>query len=424
MKSLPKKSSANDAITVLPVDASDHGVDRRDSDRAARLAAVSRQPDVLRVIVATPAGDREQGLVRALAGLDEYDAMVAQAHSVEEARHILSESDFDIALVDDGLGDGGGLRFIRDSGGRRSQTPFVVLTRGGSSEAHRTAMAVGAYDSLTIDDLSPKLLCRVVRHVLHEHQLYHRLQRAERDNRELARVAGIASEAKTQFLSQMSHDLRTPLNAILGFSDVIRRRSFGADLDRYTEYADLIYASGDSLRVMIDDLLDLSLGNTGKLQMHFEGVDLVEVVREVIAGAEPQVRAKRLTTRIDADADVAHVFADRQRVHQMVANLLSNAIKYTPEEGALTVGVRGQSDCVELFVSDTGMGIPREAIDKVTQPFHQMGDPMIGEVSGMSVGLALVKFLVERHGGALLVQSREGLGTTVCLRFPRVEPIP
>lgn len=420
MKGLRKIFPAEDAATVLPVDAVDRAGCRRDP-RTHDLPAENRSEE-LRVLVLASEDAEGQGFVRLLSSLTEFSVTVTTTGSFNEAQHLLARQGFDVAFIEDRHGALSGVRFVRESGGRSSDVPLIVLGSADSPDSGRSALAAGAYDALSFDEASPALLSRVVRHVLRQHHLFQHLKWVERENRELANAAGSASEVKMNFLARMSHDLRTPLNAILGFSDIIRCRAFGDDLDRYTEYAAIIHESGGSLCATVDNLLDLSLARAGELQMNFGNVDLVEVVRETLGEFEELASAKRLTIRIDADKGAASVVADRYRVHQMVANLLSNAVKYTPDDGALTIGVRRHLERVELFVSDTGKGIPREVLERVMQPFHQTGDPMVDDGSSMTIGLALVNCLVEQHGGSLAVHSREGIGTTVCLRFPLADP--
>jgi two-component system cell cycle sensor histidine kinase PleC len=229
-----------------------------------------------------------------------------------------------------------------------------------------------------------------------------------------------ASTAKSEFLANMSHELRTPLNAILGFSEIIKDRTFGdGALDRYAEYGGHIHFSGKHLLGLIGDILDLSKIEAGKRELDKIDIDLAQLARDALHFVEPQAARKRLSLILEAHAP-AVVCADERALRQIVANLLSNAVKFTPENGRITLRVAcDEQGRVTLAVSDTGIGIRPEDMKKVLESFGQARhDVTNADERGTGLGLPIVKGLVELHGGTLSIDSQPGEGTTVVVTLP------
>ncbi len=249
-----------------------------------------------------------------------------------------------------------------------------------------------------------------------------RLEAALADATTARRRAETASRAKSQFLANMSHELRTPLNAVLGFSEVIRDRLFGDNaLLRYSEYADSIHVSGNHLLGLINDILDLSKIEAGKLELVPEKFDLAADAGEALRFVEPQAARKRIAFVRDMP-DHFEMLADKRAVRQIAVNLLANAVKFTQAGGTVTLSLRhdAQGGTV-LSVSDTGVGIRPEDMDRVLQTFAQgRHDISPADEHGTGLGLAIAKSLAEAHGGTIGLESALGEGTTVTVRFPRV----
>jgi len=229
-----------------------------------------------------------------------------------------------------------------------------------------------------------------------------------------------ASRAKSDFLASMSHELRTPLNAIIGYSEFIDTEPFGGlGHDKYREYLGHIQESGRHLLELINDMLDLSKVEAGKLALEEEEVDLAHSIQ----GAMHLVleRANRSGVRLSADLaeDLPHIWADNLRLKQIMLNLLTNAIKFTPEDGSVTLTAGLERDgSLSIRVTDTGVGIAPQDIPRVLEPFGQVNNPMVRREEGTGLGLPITKRLVELHGGILEITSRLGEGTTVIVRLP------
>lgn len=259
------------------------------------------------------------------------------------------------------------------------------------------------------------------------------LQAANLRLTEALHQAEAAARAKSEFLANMSHELRTPLNAILGFSEMLQDQTFGPLNVKQARYVDNIRRSGKHLLALINDLLDLSKVEAGKLELWPEPFDLREALAAALAEIRPQAEAKRLQLQLSVDEALSLLAADPVRFRQILSNLLSNAVKFTPEGGRITVTARrvprsefqvqnlepGTMDFVEIAVQDTGIGIKAEDLPRLFQPLTQLEPVFTKQYQGTGLGLALTKRLVELHGGTIWAESKgEGRGSTFTVRLP------
>ena len=232
--------------------------------------------------------------------------------------------------------------------------------------------------------------------------------------------AEMASRAKSEFLANMSHELRTPLNAIIGFSDIIKHQMFGAiGADTYLDYAGHIKDSGEHLLNLINDILDVSAIEAGKMDLREEEVKVEEAVDSCLRLVNERAKSKSLVLTRDIAENLPSFFADERRIKQILINLLSNSVKFTPRGGRITVGARldGRGGLI-LFIKDTGIGIAKEDIPKVLSPFGQVDSSLARQYEGTGLGLHLTRTLAELHGGKLVIESEIGRGTEVSVHFP------
>ena len=229
-----------------------------------------------------------------------------------------------------------------------------------------------------------------------------------------------ANEAKSNFLALMSHELRTPLNAIIGFSEVLSTELFGPHgVARYLDYSRDIHGAGNHLLALINDILDLSKSEAGKLELYPEEISVEDLFAECKRLIASRAASQNVNLQSEIDGHALRICADRLRLKQILLNLLSNAVKFTPAGGwvILSAGVR-EDGRICLAVADTGIGMSPESIPLALEPFRQIDSPMSRTVEGTGLGLSLVKTLVEQHGGTLEIESALEKGTTVRVIFP------
>ena len=232
-------------------------------------------------------------------------------------------------------------------------------------------------------------------------------------NRELS----VASQHKSEFLANMSHELRTPLNAIIGFSEVLSERMFGDLNEKQEEYLKDIYASGTHLLSLINDILDLSKIEAGRMELELTDFDLPTALDNALTLVRERAGRRNITLRTSVDERLGEVRADERKIRQVVLNLLSNAIKFTPESGRIEVAAVPRDGSVEISVADTGVGIAREDHEAVFEEFRQVGTAD-KKVEGTGLGLTLCRKFVELHGGRIWVKSEVGVGSTFTFTIP------
>jgi PAS domain S-box-containing protein len=232
--------------------------------------------------------------------------------------------------------------------------------------------------------------------------------------------AEVANRAKSEFLANMSHELRTPLNAILGFSEMIGGRVLGPGIgERYAAYGDDIHQSGRHLLSIIDDILDLSKIEAGRVQLHEDEVGLSELVAQTLILVGDRFKEAGIDFRVALPPHPTRLAVDERRLKQCLVNLLSNAIKFTPAGGNVTLSASFARDGrLMLAVADTGIGIEEGQIETVLAPFGQVESAFSRRQHGTGLGLPLAKSLIELHGGTLDIRSAVGVGTTVTLALP------
>ena len=227
----------------------------------------------------------------------------------------------------------------------------------------------------------------------------------------------IANRHKDEFLANMSHELRTPLNSIIGFSEVILERIFGDLTEKQEEYLNDILSSGRHLLSLINDILDLSKIEAGKMELELSEFDVTAAIDNALTlMRERATRRGQIIERV-VDASVGTVSADERKVKQVLLNLLSNAVKFTPDGGGIRVEARLDSEGVAIAVTDTGVGIAAEHRELVFEEFEQVGKAD-KKAEGTGLGLALCKKFVELHGGRIWVQSQLGQGSTFTFTLP------
>ena len=228
-----------------------------------------------------------------------------------------------------------------------------------------------------------------------------------------------ANQTKSKFLANMSHELRTPLNAIIGFSEIMESGMFGSlGSEKYREYCHDILTSGHYLLEVINDILDMSKIEAGRMRLDMERLDLSKTLAESLRVVSGRAEDKNLLLDADIQSTIS-VIADRRATKQIIVNLLSNAVKFTPEGGKVVVRSRALRNKIMLMIADTGIGIPPQSLARLGRPFEQVESQLTKTYHGSGLGLAIARSLTQLHGGSMKLRSKLGIGTVVCVTLPR-----
>ena len=381
--------------------------------------------------------DRDENLMALEAVLDDPAYRVVRARSGREALKEVLEQDFALILLDvvmPGVDGYETASLIRERP-RSRQTPIIFLTANdfGANYVFR-GYAAGAVDYLVKPVAADVLRSKVAVFVeLFNRQLALRRAHEELEDRiaertrELAQAvqgeqaarleAERANRVKDEFLATLSHELRTPLNAIMGWAHVLGQSS---DRDTVQRASAVIRQNAAAQAQLIDDILDVSRIVGGRLVLETGPVTLKKVIEDAVNALGPAAAAKAIHVECRLQDDL-NVIGDRDRLQQIVWNLVSNALKFTPKGGSVRVSLREVGDDVEIEVADTGIGIASDFLPFVFDRFRQADASMSRRHNGLGLGMAIVRHLVELHGGTVGVASPgEGQGTTFTLRLPRL----
>ncbi|HKW78942.1 MAG TPA: hybrid sensor histidine kinase/response regulator [Candidatus Limnocylindria bacterium] len=351
--------------------------------------------------------------IEAILRLDGHQ--VTAVTSGAEALRLLNDRQFDVVLTDLRLADVDGIEVLKEVQRTAPETAAIMLTGYASLESAVAALRTGAYDYLMKPSDVEELRATVNRAI---------------ERRELRKKVIELEEVdrlKTQFLSMASHELRTPLTAVSGFIQVARRRVARAaeqgdpgidwkqEATRAAETLELAQRQARRLGRLVDELLDVSRLQLGRVELQQREIDLVASVREVVE------RLRLLNTthtfEFGADHESAPVIADLDRIDQVFENLLGNAVKYSPNGGAVVIGLRVDGDQAHVTVRDQGIGIAADEIDNIFNLFYRSPDPRAGHVGGLGLGLYISREIVTQHGGKLWAES-PGDGSTFHVTLP------
>lgn len=357
-----------------------------------------------------------------------------------------SDSPPDLILLDIMMPDMDGYevcqRLKRDP--RTMNIPVIFLTAKAEAEDEEKGLKLGAVDYITKPICPPLVMARVKIHLAQKAMDDFLRNQNDFLEREVARrtrevMAGRAiavknlqleeaSRMKSEFLANMSHELRTPLNAIIGFSEVLRDGLLGELAPQQKEYVNDIFDSGNHLLSLINEILDLSKVEAGKMTLELEPLQPATLVQACIQVVREMVMAHHLNLTTDIEDGLGEIWLDQRKVKQILYNLLSNAVKFTPDGGEVHVEARrvgreatvGRSfeHYLELTVSDSGVGISATDQARLFEPFIQIDSTLARRYEGTGLGLVLVKRLAELHGGEVALQSVPGKGSTFSVWLP------
>ena len=360
--------------------------------------------------------DDEQSVATTIKAILQLDGNeVTAVTSGKEALDLLARQEFDVVLTDLRLDDLDGIEVLRETQKLWPDTVSIMLTGYASLESAVTALRSGAYDYLIKPSDVDELRATVGRG-LERRRLRQRLVELEQ-----------LDKLKTQFLSMASHELRTPLTAVSGFMQIARRRMgrLGAatevpqpwreEAQKADETLDMANRQAKKLARLIDELLDVSRLQQGRVEMRLAEIDLGEVVREVGERMKLLSKGHEIETKVDGTAPIV---ADRDRIEQVFENLVGNAIKYSPENGPIEMSLHVNGANAVVSVRDHGIGIAPAEVEKIFGLFYRSPDPRADHVGGLGLGLYISREIVSRHHGRLWAERNPDAGTTFHVTLP------
>jgi signal transduction histidine kinase len=332
-------------------------------------------------------------------------------------------NDFDIILADYSLPSFDGLAALEIAREKVPDTPFIIISGALGEELAIETLKSGATDYILKHRLE-RLVPSVLR-AMREKAEREARRKAERERelllereQEARRKAEEASRLKDEFLATISHELRTPLNAIYGWASILRGGKLNPE-----DAANAVRIIERNAKVqiqLIEDLLDVSRMITGNLRLEIKQIDPAAIIKAAIDAVRPAADAKSIEIKTEFDSELKYIFADPNRLQQIVWNLLSNAVKFTPREGVVSISLNKNEDNVEINVKDTGEGIKPDFLPFVFDRFRQAEQATTRIHGGLGLGLAIVKNLVEMHGGSVAADSAGiGFGSTFTINLPQ-----
>ncbi len=346
-----------------------------------------------------------------------YDAVIADR--AETATAALQRLAMPVAMLDIRLGRSSGVDLLSHLRAQRADLICVMMTAHADTETAIAAMRQGAYDYFDKSS-EPAELLAVLHRCFETCRLHEENRRAYDALRVAKEAAEKANRAKSEFLANISHELRTPLNAIIGFSEVMMQGILGPITNAsYLGYLKDIHDSGIDLLNIINDILDLSKAEAGKLELSEQAVDVAGVIDAVCRLMTTKIEGAGLTVETSIAPKLGLLFCDRLKLKQMALNLLSNAVKFTPHGGRIEISATSDLERgLAIVIRDNGIGIAKDDIPRVLLPFEQVESSLSRTHNGTGLGLPLTAAMMMLHGGSIDIDSEIERGTTVALTFP------
>jgi signal transduction histidine kinase len=350
--------------------------------------------------------------------LEPQGYVLATARTPAEARERLKTFDAKVALVDIQLRGMSGTRLIVQLKEERPGLTFIMMTAYADVSSAIEALRSGAHDYI-LKQIDPRGPVLALERCFEKLQLQYDYKAAYEELLVAKTAAEAASKAKSEFLATMSHELRTPLNAIIGFSEFLMDETIRpSDPAKVTGYLKAIHESGHHLLAVINDILDHSKAEAGRLEVSEEDVNVEDTIAAALRVVALRARSGGLEIAAAIEPGLPYLRGDSRLLRQILLNLLSNSIKFTPSGGRVEVAAGAEDSGLAIRVRDTGIGMRAEDIPKAFEPFRQIDNRFIRKYQGTGLGLSLVKAMIEAHAGTIAVESAPGAGTTVTIRFP------
>ncbi|MFC1901485.1 ATP-binding protein [Chloroflexota bacterium] len=368
----------------------------------------------------------EQGARTILCGLlEDAGYRVIGVGKRAEAMQAIQQTPFDAIVTDIRLPDVGGMEILELAKETNPDAAVIMMTGYASMETAVDAVNQGAY-AYFVKPVNPDELKTTIANALRQQRLSQEnkrlvdsLQHSNKLLHDANEELKKATQAKSAFMANMSHELRTPLNVIIGFSELMLDEVPGAINEEQRQSLNDILSSGKHLLALINDILDLSKIESGKMELKLRNFSLLNLTEAMKRVMTPMLTPKKQNLEIDVKEVAAIAYGDKDKLRQVLHNLLSNATKFTPDGGQLRVEATSNDDFSQVSVTDSGVGIPAEDQEKIFEPFCQLDNSLTREKGGTGLGLAIARQIVESHGGRIWVNSKYGRGSRFTFTLPR-----
>ncbi len=340
------------------------------------------------------------------------------------ALEVIRRGRFEAIITDIRLPDVGGMEILELAREINPDAAVIMITGYASVETAVDAVNQGAY-AYFVKPVNPDEIKTAIANAL-KHQrlsrenkrLVESLQRSNKLLYEANEELKKATQAKSEFLARMSHELRTPLNVVIGFSELMLDEVPGPVNEEQKRCLNDVMSSGRQLLNLINEILDLSKIESGKMELKLGNFSLSAVIESLRSTMTPMIAPRKQSLEVLVEDGLPLVNGDRSKVRQVLLNLLSNATKFTPDGGKLKIEVARENEWCRVAVIDTGIGIKKEHMGKMFEPFVQLDTPLGGEKGGTGLGLSIARQIVEKHGGRIWVESEYGKGSRFSFTLP------
>jgi signal transduction histidine kinase len=358
---------------------------------------------------------------------------LSEVSDSNDAFSVLNTTAYDCVFLDYRLPLQDGLTLIQQLRSSEIKVPLVILTEQGDEQIASELIKAGATDYLSKSRISPENLAQVLRSAIRvfraemqaalaQEELIIKIQELEKQQQQIQMQnfkLSETSQLKSHFLATMSHELRTPMNAIIGFSQILLRPKFGQLTHQQTDMVERILNNGKNLLMLLNEVLDFSKLEVGRLDLKAERFDLSKIINIAVSEMRSLADAKNLSLLVQTNLQNPFVFNDPVRIKQILINLLSNAIKFT-ESGEIWVEVQElPANRVTIIVGDTGIGIASRDFKRIFEAFRQVDQSITRKYPGTGLGLAIVDSLVQMMGGKIFLESKLGIGSIFKIELPR-----
>ena len=390
-------------------------------DRQAMGAIDSEGPPRTILIVDDSEADR-MAYVRFLNKVF-HDIEFIQAATGAEGLALLRDRNPDCVLLDLNLPDMEGIGLVDQLVAEYGEVPvpFIMLTGQGSTPMAVRALKAGVADYLPKDAMNASALGRAVQNAMEKHHLRTVVREHRRELEKMVTDLEKKNEEITRFYHTLSHELKTPLTAATEFVLLLLEGLAGPVNEQQTEFLETVKESHSLMALYINDILDATRLETGKLSLHLNSIDLAELLDRLVATFWSSARDKEIRLEFEREDGLCRAFVDDRRITQIVSNLLGNAIKFTPKGGRVSVSINKDhesEDRLRVTVTDTGRGISQEQLPHIFDRLYQVTKDDISTHGGLGLGLSICKDLVELHGGEISVVSTPGAGSTFSFAVP------